>query len=152
MLHRFADNSGRRWRVETSGAQREVMGLMTVGVWFIDEATDWRVYGGLNPVEVERPTEERLRSALEEALRGQLDEGQPAVMQMQNDPEMFHINDERYVQVVRDPARESRSGYVASERLATFDEVGLRDELARLGFSADQVHAALALARISFVG
>jgi hypothetical protein len=33
MLHQFTDPFGRRWRAETSGLQRDVMGLKTVGVW-----------------------------------------------------------------------------------------------------------------------
>jgi len=67
------------------------------------------------------------------------------------DPEMFHINHERYVEFVRDPAHEGRSGYIASERVITMDEVALRDELPRLGFGEEQMNAAIALAPLMFV-
>jgi hypothetical protein len=150
MMHHFVDDHGRRWRVETSGLQRDVMGLKTVGVWFIDEVSDWRVYGGLNPADVERPTDQRLRDALLETLRDQIAD-KPVLIKLQGQPvEMFHINDARYVRLVRDPSKAQRHGYIGTESLTTFDEVALRDELRRLEFTDNQTNAAIAVARLTF--
>jgi hypothetical protein len=133
MLHEFTDQAGRRWRAETSGLSHEADGLRSVGVWFIDESSGWRVYGSLNPADVKHPTDARVVQALLQALRNKT-EDKPTVMKLESNPEMFHINDERYVQFVREPAHEGRAGYVATERLITMDEVALRDELPRLRF------------------
>jgi hypothetical protein len=152
MLHQFTDHTGRHWRAETTGVSHEGDGVSSVGVWFVDEATDTRFVGSLNPADVERPTEPRLLDALQATLRDALDDDKPAVMKMQNEPEMFHINHERYVRFVRDPAHEGRAGYMASERLITMDEVALRDELQRLSFDDEQMNAAIALARMMFTG
>jgi hypothetical protein len=65
---------------------------------------------------------------------------------------MFQINDSRYMQIVRDPAKADRHGYIGTESWTTSDEVALRDELGRLGFTEDQSTAAIALARMMFVG
>ena len=59
----------------------------------------------------------------------ELDEQKPAVMEIQADPEMFHINDEKYVEFVHDPANADRNGYIATEQLITMDEVALRAEM-----------------------
>jgi len=152
MLKRFTDTSGRHWRVESSGWTRDVVGEQTIGVWFIDDATDWRVHGDLTSAEAEEATDERLVEALSEALREQAQK--PTVIKRQHAPvEMFQINDQRYVQLVHDPAKAERIGYSGTESVMTFDEVALRAELReRLSFSDDQVEAAIALARLAFSG
>jgi hypothetical protein len=151
MLHQFTDHAGHRWRAETSGLSHEAGGLHSVGVWFTDESSGWHIYGSLNPADVKQPTDARVLQALEQALRDKL-EDKPIVMKMQSNPEMFHINDERYVQFVQDPEQQGRPGYMASEQLITMDEVAVRDELRRLGFDDDQVNAAVALARLTYNG
>src|SRR3954454_23161443 len=103
MVHQFADATGRKWRAETTGLSRDVMGLRAVSISFIDDAIGWRVYGGLNPADAEHPTDVRMREALREALEQQV-EGKPAVIKVESGPpEMFQINDSRFMRMVRNP-------------------------------------------------
>jgi hypothetical protein len=149
MVHRFVEEAGRPWRVETTGTQRDVQGFGTVTVRFIDEQTNWQVSGGLAPSEVEKPTDERLRRALHTAL-AELLRDKPMVIKKQNDPtEMFQINVGRYSRLEH-VLRPEGGDYADVEQFPMFDTVALREELGQLGFSDDHVNAAIALARLRF--
>jgi hypothetical protein len=72
----------------------------------------------------------------------------PAVMRIRQDPEVFRIVDARYMQMVRDPAKVLRAGYIGTESWVTFDEAALRSELrATFAFSDAEVNAAINHAR-----
>src|ERR1051325_3163766 len=70
MLHRFRYN-GRDWQAETRGMSHEVLGLHSVGAWFTCDSTKDRIYGSLNPVDVQGPTDARMIDALETTLKRQ---------------------------------------------------------------------------------
>src|SRR5262245_24344569 len=151
MMHYVTDHTGRRWRAETSGGSYEADRQERIGVWFIDELSGARFLGRLSPAEVQQPTDARLLDVLQPTLRDKLEnDDKPIVMKLQADPEMFHINDQRYIQLVRNPALDGRAGYMASEQLITMGEVALRDELPRIGYNEEQMNAAIALARLMF--
>jgi hypothetical protein len=153
MLHYVTDHTGRRWRVETSGGSYEADRQERIGVWFIDDSSEVRFLGRLSPAEVQQPTDGRLLDVLAQTLRDKLEEDdKPIVMKLQADPEMFHINDERFIQLVHDPAMAGRAGYSMSEKLITMDEVALREALTNLEFDEEQMNAAIALARLTYTG
>ena len=78
----------------------------------------------------------------------------PVVIKIADDAdhEMFQINDERYLSSVKVPEREQDQAYIATESWITFDEEGLRVELAQ-AFSASgpEIETLLQTARNEFV-
>ena len=66
--------------------------------------------------------------------------------------ETFQINHERYLSSVRVPEREQDQAYVATESWITFDEQGIRTELAQaFGASGPEIETLLETARQSYV-
>jgi hypothetical protein len=65
--------------------------------------------------------------------------------------ETFQINDERYLSSVKVPEREQDQAYIATESWITFDEQGLRAELAQaFGVSGPEIETLLQAARKAF--
>ena len=74
----------------------------------------------------------------------------PPVIKIADDAnrETFQINDERYLSSVRVPEREQDQTYIATESWITFDEQGLRTELAQaFGASGAEIETLLEAAR-----
>ena len=62
--------------------------------------------------------------------------------------ETFQINDERYLSSVKVPSREQDQVYIATESWITFDEQGIRTELAQaFGASGPEIETLLETAR-----
>jgi hypothetical protein len=67
------------------------------------------------------------------------------------DHETFQINHERYLSSVQVPEREQDQAYVATESWITFDEEGIRGELAQVfGVSGPDIEMLLDRARKEF--
>jgi hypothetical protein len=65
--------------------------------------------------------------------------------------ETFQINHERYLSSVQVPEREQDQAYVATESWITFDEEGVRAELAQVfGVSGPEIETLLDTARTQF--
>jgi hypothetical protein len=78
----------------------------------------------------------------------------PVVMKIADDAdhETFQINDERYLSSVKVPEREQDQAYIATESWITFDEQGLRAELAQaFGASGPETETLLQTARKEFI-
>ena len=78
----------------------------------------------------------------------------PVVIKIADDAdhETFQINDERYLSSVKVPEREHDQAYIATESWITFDEQGLRAELAQaFGVSGPEIEILLQGARKEFV-
>src|SRR4030095_14250195 len=78
----------------------------------------------------------------------------PVVMKIADDAdhETFQINDERYLSSVKVPEREQDQAYIATESWITFDEQGLRAELAQaFGASGPEIETLLQTARKEFI-
>ena len=78
----------------------------------------------------------------------------PVVMKIADnaDHETFQINDERYLSTVKVPEREQDQAYIATESWITFDEQGLRAELAQaFGASGPEIETLLETARKDFI-
>jgi hypothetical protein len=74
----------------------------------------------------------------------------PVVIKISDDGnrEMFQINDERYLSSVQVPGREHDQAYIATESWITFDEQGIRTELAQsFGVSGPDIETLLDTAR-----
>jgi len=77
----------------------------------------------------------------------------PVVIKIAEDSnhETFQINDERYLSSVHVPERERDQVHVATESWITFDEEGVRTELAQaFGVGGPQIEALLDAARKQF--
>ena len=77
----------------------------------------------------------------------------PAVIKIADDAdhETFQINDERYLSSVKVPEREQDQAYIATESWITFDEQGLRVELAQqFSASGPEIETLLQTARKQF--
>ena len=77
----------------------------------------------------------------------------PVVIKIADDSthETFQINHERYLSSVRVPEREGDEVYVATESWITFDEEGVRTELAQaFGVSGPEIETLLDAARQQF--
>ena len=77
----------------------------------------------------------------------------PAVIKIADDAthETFQINHERYLSSVQVPEREQDQAYVATESWITFDEEGIRTELAQVfGVSGPEIETLLDIARRQF--
>ena len=77
----------------------------------------------------------------------------PVVLKIADDTdhETFQINDERYLSSVKVPEREQDQAYIATESWITFDEQGLRVELAQaFGASGPEIETLLQAARQGF--
>lgn len=59
---------GERWRAESSGVDRIVDGLQSVGVWFTNEETSEQIHGDVTPALVEAASPDRLADALDITL------------------------------------------------------------------------------------
>jgi hypothetical protein len=78
----------------------------------------------------------------------------PVVMKIADDAdhETFQINDERYLSSVKVPEREQDQAYIATESWITFDEQGLRAELAQaFALSGGEIETLLLKARKEFI-
>ena len=74
----------------------------------------------------------------------------PVVIKIADDTthETFQINDERYLSSVKVPSREQDQAYIATESWITFDEQGIRTELAQaFGVSGPEIETLLDTAR-----
>jgi hypothetical protein len=74
----------------------------------------------------------------------------PDVIKISDDGnhETFQITHERYLSSVRVPEREQDQAYIATESWITFDEQGIRTELAQaFGVSGPDIEALLDIAR-----
>jgi len=77
----------------------------------------------------------------------------PVVIKIAEDGthETFQINDERYLSSVKVPSREQDQVYIATESWITFDEQGIRTELAQaFGTSGPEIETLLETARKHF--
>jgi len=77
----------------------------------------------------------------------------PVVIKIAEDSnhETFQINHERYLSSVQVPEREQDLVYVATESWITFDEAGVRAELAQtFGVSGPEIETLLGTAREQF--
>ena len=77
----------------------------------------------------------------------------PVVIKIADDRnhETFQINHERYLSSVEVPEREQDQAYVATESWITFDEEGIRAELAQaFGISGPEIETLLDTARKQF--
>ena len=77
----------------------------------------------------------------------------PVVIKIADDKnrETFQINHERYLSSVQVPEREQDQAYVATESWITFDEQGIRTELAQsFGVSGPEIETLLDRARQQF--
>lgn len=77
----------------------------------------------------------------------------PVVIKIADDGnhETFQINHERYLSSVQVPEREQDQAYVATESWITFDEEGIRSELAQVfGVSGPETETLLDTARKQF--
>jgi len=77
----------------------------------------------------------------------------PVVIKIADDRnhETFQINHERYLSSVQVPEREQDQAYVATESWITFDEQGVRTELAQaFGVSGPEIETLLDRARRQF--
>jgi hypothetical protein len=78
----------------------------------------------------------------------------PVVIKIADDAdhETFQINDERYLSSVKVPERVQDQAYIATESWITFDEQGLRAELAQaFGVSGPEIETLLHRARKEFI-
>lgn len=136
MVHQF-ECEGDRWRAararaESTGGSYEADGIRSAGAVFVHEATGRRLSGRLNPVDVEKPTDNRMR----EALAARLAESRKkppfvTATTATNGAKGFTINQEIYVWFERDPT-ETRPGYVGREVLAVVDEQTVRHDLEKV--------------------
>ncbi len=78
----------------------------------------------------------------------------PVVIKIADDTdhETFQINDERYLSSVKVPEREQDQAYIATESWITFDEQGLRAELAQaFGIGGPEIETLVQTARKEFI-
>ena len=77
----------------------------------------------------------------------------PVVIKIADDGthETFQINDERYLSSVKVPSREQDQVYIVTESWITFDEEGIRIELAQaFGASGPEIETLLDTARTQY--
>ncbi len=103
MVHQL-ELEGDRWRAESTGGSYEADGIRSAGAVFIHEATGRHLSGRLNPVDVTKPTDNRMREALAARL-AEIRKKPPFVRATTatNGAEGFTINQEMYVWFERDP-------------------------------------------------